>query len=77
MVGWERPIRYLHCPQMKGNSLMSTPTESDHHPLELHPVVSTERARQGATGHNVRYVLGFGTAAIVVLFAIIWLVYFG
>jgi hypothetical protein len=56
---------------------MSSPSESDRHPLEPHPVVSTERARQGATGHNVRYVLGFGTAAIVILFGIIYLIYFG
>jgi hypothetical protein len=26
---------------------------------------------------NVRYVLGFSVAAIVIVFAIIWLVYFG
>jgi len=55
---------------------MSSPAESDRHPLERHPVVPTERARQGVTGHNVRYVLGFGIAAIVILFGIIYLVYF-
>ena len=37
----------------------------------------TQQARQGVTGHNVRYVLGFGIAAIVILFVIIWLLYFG
>lgn len=41
------------------------------------PVVPTPRARQGVTGHNVRYVLAFGTAAVVVAFAIIYLIYFG
>ena len=56
---------------------MSSPSESDRHPLEPHPVVSTEKARQGVTGHNVRYMLGFGIAAIVILFGIIYLVYFG
>lgn len=29
-------------------------------------VVSTEEARQGVTGHNVRYVLFFGIACAVV-----------
>jgi len=55
---------------------MSSPSESDRHPLEPHPVVRTDRARQGVTGHNVRYVLGFGIAAIVIVFGIIWLIYF-
>jgi hypothetical protein len=40
-------------------------------------VVKKDRARQGATGHNVRYVLGFGLAAIVVVFAVIYFAYFG
>jgi hypothetical protein len=53
---------------------MSSP--SDRHPVEPHPVIPTQQARQGVTGHNVRYVLGFGTAAVVVVFVIIWLVYF-
>jgi hypothetical protein len=41
------------------------------------PVVPAPRARQGVTGHNVRYVLGFGTAAVVVAFVIVYLIYFG
>jgi hypothetical protein len=41
------------------------------------PVVPAQKARQGATGHNVRYVLGFSLAAIVVVFLAIWLVYSG
>jgi hypothetical protein len=40
-------------------------------------VVPTPRARQAVTGHNVRYVLGFGIAGIVVAFLIVYLVYFG
>ena len=28
------------------------------------PVVPAARARQGVTGHNVRYVLGFGLVAL-------------
>jgi hypothetical protein len=40
-------------------------------------VVEKDRARQGATGHHVRYVLSFGLAAIIVVFVAIYLVYFG
>lgn len=39
-------------------------------------VVTATQARQGVTGHNVRYMLGFGLAGVIVIFAIIWLVYF-
>ena len=38
------------------------------------PEVNTTRARQGVTGHNVRYVLVFGIIAVVIVFAI---AYFG
>jgi hypothetical protein len=50
-------------------------TSSDG-PEQRRPIITTTQARQGATGHNVRYVLGFGLAGIVFVFAIIWLVYF-
>jgi len=40
------------------------------------PVVPAQQARQGVTGHNVRYVLGFSIAAVVIVFLAIWLVYF-
>lgn len=41
------------------------------------PVVrTTTEARDAVTGHGVRYVLLFGTGAVIVLFAIIWLFYF-
>jgi hypothetical protein len=43
---------------------------------ELHRVVPTNQARQGVTGHNVRYVLGAGLAAVVVAFVIVYLIYF-
>jgi hypothetical protein len=36
----------------------------------------TVEARQGVTGHHVRHVLGFGLAAIVIAFAIIYIIYF-
>jgi hypothetical protein len=37
---------------------------------------NTERARAGVTGHNVRYVLGFGLLAVIIAFAIVYLIYF-
>jgi hypothetical protein len=40
------------------------------------PVLPAQKARQGTTGHNARYVLGIGTAAIIIVFVAIWLVYF-
>jgi hypothetical protein len=38
---------------------------------EKRPVLSKVEARQGVTGHNVRYVLWFGLAAVIVAFAAI------
>jgi hypothetical protein len=40
------------------------------------PVISTRAARQGVTGHNVRYVLGLSLAALIIAFGIIYLIYF-
>jgi hypothetical protein len=51
---------------------MSAPNET----TQARPVVPTTQARQGVTGHNVRYVLGASMAAIVVAFAAIWFYYF-
>ena len=39
-------------------------------------VMSGVRARQGVTGHNVRYVLGFGLAAAIVVLTLVYLFYF-
>jgi hypothetical protein len=39
-------------------------------------VLQAQQARQGVTGHNVRYVLGFSLASVVIVFAIIWMAYF-
>lgn len=33
-------------------------------------------ARQGVTGHNVRYVLGFGLLGVILAFAVLYIVYF-
>jgi hypothetical protein len=38
--------------------------------------VPAQRARQGVTGHNVRYVLGFALAGVIIAFGIIWFIYF-
>jgi hypothetical protein len=53
---------------------MSSP-DNKYEP-EHRPVLSTRAARQAVTGHNVRYVLGFSLAALIIAFGIIWLVYF-
>jgi hypothetical protein len=52
------------------------PTQSDRETRfrdrDETPVVLDEvDARQGVTGHNVRYVLGFGLAAVIIAFAVI------
>jgi hypothetical protein len=38
---------------------------------------NTIRARGGVTGHNVRYVLAFGLAGIIIAFTVIALLFFG
>lgn len=38
--------------------------------------VTTTEARQGVTGHNVRYVLAISTIAVIVCFALIYKFYF-
>jgi hypothetical protein len=53
-------------------TIMNAPDET----TQARPVVPTTQARQGVTGHNVRYVLGVGLAAVVVAFGAIWLYYF-
>jgi hypothetical protein len=47
-----------------------------HLQSEHRTVVPTQQARQGVTGHNVRYVLGIGTAAVIVAFAVLYAIYF-
>ena len=44
---------------------------------DSHAAIETpNEARQGVTGHNVRYVLLFGLAAVVLAFAVIYVVAF-
>lgn len=40
-------------------------------------VRTTTEARQGETGHGVRFVLGAGVIAVIVAFAVVYLIYFG
>lgn len=44
---------------------------------ETRTVLPKERARQGVTGHNVRYVLVLSLVAVIVVFAAIYVSYFG
>ena len=56
------------------------PTSYGSNETEHEVVRTTTEARQGVTGHNVRYVLGFGIAGVVIVFAIAYLAvrgYFG
>ena len=39
-------------------------------------VVSAQDARNAAVGHNARYVLGFGLAAIIIVFIAVYVAYF-
>jgi hypothetical protein len=43
---------------------------------DVRTVVPTQQARQGVTGHNVRYVLGIGLAAVIVAFVVLYAIYF-
>jgi hypothetical protein len=46
--------------------------------VENNRIVETRtEARAGETGHGVRWVLGIGVVAVIVAFAIIYLVFFG
>jgi hypothetical protein len=38
--------------------------------------MSGVRARQGVTGHKVRYVLGFGLAGAIIALTLLYLFYF-
>ena len=51
---------------------MPTPSRDSERPI----VETTTQARQGVTGHNVRYVLMASTLAVVVAFALIYTFYF-
>jgi hypothetical protein len=46
------------------------------HDGENRTIVPAQQARQGVTGHYVRYVLGFGLAAVIVALAVVYVIYF-
>jgi hypothetical protein len=43
---------------------------------ERRPAMPAQRARQGATGHNVRYVLAFSLIGAIIALSVIYLIYF-
>jgi hypothetical protein len=46
------------------------------HPDKDKPeIVSTTEARSGVTGHNVRYVLAFGLAGVIIAFVLLFFAY--
>jgi CHASE3 domain sensor protein len=49
----------------------------NHDSTSPRPVKTTNEARAGIAGQNVRTVLIVGTGAIVVIFGLLWLFYFG
>jgi len=53
------------------------PHPQSRSPEDRAPILSRRSARQGVTGHNVRYVLGFSLAAVVIAFIVIYLLFFG
>lgn len=61
---------------------MINPTD-EHRPDPLpsnefdEATAATNKARQGVTGHNVRYVLLFSLIGVVVVFTIVYAVIFG
>jgi hypothetical protein len=54
--------------QGKGQNMQPL-RHNDVEDLEPETVVTTNRARQGVTGHGVRYVLAFGLMGIIFAFA--------
>lgn len=54
---------------------IDTPTRTTTDEPET--VLSADEARQGETGHHVRYVLGLGLVGVIVLFTAIYAFYFG
>lgn len=46
-------------------------THTDHDDRQI--LISDEEARGGVTGHNVRYVLGFGLTGVILAFAAMWM----
>jgi hypothetical protein len=52
-------------------------TNTTHSDTERPVVTTTTRAREGVTGHGVRYVLLLSTGLVALIFLGLWLYYFG
>jgi hypothetical protein len=57
-------------------SMSASPDRPVSEPTKPRTVLATQQARQGVTGHNVRYVLGLGLAAVIVAFVVLYAIYF-
>jgi hypothetical protein len=71
-----RPFSVYQVPKVtvtRGEFFMASPNQGAP---EQRPVLSKVEARQGVTGQNVRYVLWFSLAGVIVVFAAIYLFYF-
>ena len=62
-----------HRPRRSSQSPVGATKKSPSRPVS--PAVPF-RSRRSTTGHNVRYVLGFGLIAVIIAFVIVYLVYF-
>jgi hypothetical protein len=61
----------------EGANIRETLMQASSEPGDQRPVVkTTNQARQGVTGHNVRYVLTIGTALAVAAMVVVWLAFF-
>jgi hypothetical protein len=74
------PVHLLSVQQRKGACKMQFDDTRPGDHLEKQPgkppaVVANEPERQGVTGHNVRYMLLFGIAGVVIAFALVWISY--
>jgi hypothetical protein len=70
-------LKSVHEPRHTGAGIQRSGSASSARAVVSPPIVTTPRARQGVTGHNARYVLGFGLSATIVAFIIVYLLYFG
>jgi hypothetical protein len=54
-----------------GRSHMQPPNDVARSRSRAPPELPADKARAGVTGHNVRYVLGFGLAGTILAFAVV------
>jgi len=70
---YEAPEVVLRQPLVFGDDMSARSNDPVPQPQQ---VLSAQQARQGVTGQNVRYVLGFSIACVTIVFGVIWLAYF-